>query len=66
VAAIGVFGLCFYVDYASYVASMAWTMLPLCFSMLASLACTMWFFYGLDYAFAYACFYDTSMGHYTW
>jgi hypothetical protein len=26
----------------------------------------MWFFYGLDYAFGYACFYDTSMGHYTW
>jgi hypothetical protein len=23
-------------------------------------------FYGLDYAFVYACFYDTSMGHYTW
>jgi hypothetical protein len=28
-------GLCFDVDYASYVASMAWTMLPLCCSMLA-------------------------------
>jgi hypothetical protein len=26
----------------------------------------MWNFYGLNYAFAYACFYDTSMGHYTW
>jgi hypothetical protein len=35
----------------------------LCF---ASMAWAMWFFYGLDYAFAYACFYDTSMGHYTW
>jgi hypothetical protein len=23
-------------------------------------------FYGLNYAFAHACFYDTSMGHYTW
>jgi hypothetical protein len=22
--------------------------------------------YGLNYEFAYACFYDTSMGHYTW
>jgi hypothetical protein len=46
--------LCFYVDSASYVASMAWTMLPLCCSMLATMAWTMWFFYGLDYAFAYA------------
>jgi hypothetical protein len=55
VAVIGdVCGLCFYVDSASYVASMAWTMLPLCYSMLASMAWTMWFFYGLDYAFAYA------------
>jgi hypothetical protein len=26
----------------------------------------MGFFYGLDYAFAYTCFYDTSMGHFTW
>jgi hypothetical protein len=34
--------------------------------MLASMAWTMWFSYGLDYAFAYACFYDTSMGHCTW
>jgi hypothetical protein len=25
-----------------------------------------WCFCGLDYAFAYACFHDTSMGHYTW
>jgi hypothetical protein len=23
-------------------------------------------FYGLNYAFVYACFYDTAMGHYTW
>jgi hypothetical protein len=23
-------------------------------------------FYGLNYAFAYACFYDASMGHCTW
>jgi hypothetical protein len=30
------------------------------------LAWTMWSFYGLNYAFAYACFHDTSMGHYTW
>jgi hypothetical protein len=34
--------------------------------MVASMAWTMWSFYGLNYAFAYACFYDTSMGHYTW
>jgi hypothetical protein len=27
---------------------------------------TMWRFYGLKYVSAYACFYDTSMGHYTW
>jgi hypothetical protein len=55
-------GLCFYVDYAPYVAPTAWTMLPLCCSVVASVAWTMWSFY----AFAYACFYDTSMGHYTW
>jgi hypothetical protein len=30
-----------HVDYASYVASMAWTMLSLCCSMLASMAWTM-------------------------
>jgi hypothetical protein len=54
VAVIGdVCSLCFYVDYPSYVVSMAWTMLPLCCSMLASMAWTMWFFYGLDYVFAY-------------
>jgi hypothetical protein len=34
--------------------------------MVASMAWTVWCLYGLDYAFAYACFYDTSMGHYTW
>jgi hypothetical protein len=34
--------------------------------MLASMAWSTSFFYGLDNAFAYACFYDTSMGHYTW
>jgi hypothetical protein len=67
VAVIGlVCGLCFYVDYAPCVAPMAWTVLPLCCSMLASMAWTMWFFYGLNYAFAYACFYGTSMGHNTW
>jgi hypothetical protein len=38
----------------------------LCCSMVASLAWTMWGFYGLNYAFAYACFCDTPMGHYTW
>jgi uncharacterized membrane protein len=55
VAVIGdVCSLCFYVDYAFYVVSMAWTMLPLCCSMLASMAWTMCFFYGLDYVFAYA------------
>jgi hypothetical protein len=26
----------------------------------------LWFFYDLNYVFAYACFCDTSMGHYTW
>jgi hypothetical protein len=34
--------------------------------MVASMAWTMWSFYGLNYAFAYACFHDASMGHYTW
>jgi hypothetical protein len=43
---------------------MAWTRLPLCCSMLASMAWTMWFFYGLNYVFACACFHDTSIGHY--
>jgi hypothetical protein len=38
----------------------------LCCSMLASMAWTLWSFYGLENAFAYACFYNTSMGHYTW
>jgi hypothetical protein len=67
VAVIGhVCGLCFYVDYAPCVAPMAWTVLPLSCSMLASMAWTMWFFYGLNYAFAYACFFGTSMGHNTW
>jgi hypothetical protein len=28
--------------------------------MGVSLACTMWCFYGLNYAIAYACLYDTS------
>jgi hypothetical protein len=59
-------GLCFYVNYALYVAPMAWTMLPLCCSMVASMAWTMWCLYCLNYAFAYACFYDTSMGYYSW
>jgi hypothetical protein len=30
------------------------------------MAWTLWCSYGLNYAFAYACYYDTSMGHYTW
>jgi hypothetical protein len=34
--------------------------------MVASMVWTMWSFYGLNYAFAYACFHDTSRGHYTW
>jgi hypothetical protein len=43
VAVIGhVCGLSFYVDYAPYVALMAWTLLPLCCSMLASMACMAW------------------------
>jgi hypothetical protein len=60
------------VDYASMwtmlpmLLPMAWTMLPLCCSKIASMAWTMWCFYGLNYAFAYACSYDTSMGHYMW
>jgi hypothetical protein len=33
---------CFYVDYAPYIAPMAWTRLPLCCSMVASMAWTMW------------------------
>jgi hypothetical protein len=42
VAVIGyVCGLCFYVDYAPYVAPVAWTMLPLCCSMVVSMAWTM-------------------------
>jgi hypothetical protein len=39
-------------------------MLLLCLGYVApmgvSLACTMWCFYGLNYAIAYACLYDTS------
>jgi hypothetical protein len=27
---------------------------------------TVWSFHGVNYAFACACFYETSMGHYTW
>jgi hypothetical protein len=53
------------VDYDPFVDPMAWTMSPLCCSMVASMAWTMWCFYGLNYVFAYACFYDTSMDHYT-
>jgi hypothetical protein len=30
------------------------------------MAWTMWCCYDLNYVFAYACFYDTSMGHYKW
>jgi hypothetical protein len=49
-----------------------WTMLAMllwhgrCCSLVASVAWTMWCLYGLNYAFTYACFYDTSIGHYTW
>jgi hypothetical protein len=56
------------VDYAS-----VWTMISmlrlghgLYCSMVASMAWNLWCFYGLNYAFTYPCFYDTSMGHYTW
>jgi hypothetical protein len=41
-------------------------MLPLCCSMVASMAWTMLCFYRLNYAFAYACLYVTSLGQYTW
>jgi hypothetical protein len=60
------------VDYASLwtmipmLLPMAWTMLPLVLFMVASMAWTMWSLYGLNYEFAYACFYDTFMGHYMW
>jgi hypothetical protein len=45
-------------------AASMWTMLPMLLvlpgvAMLASMAWTMSFFYGLEYAFAYACYYDT-------
>jgi hypothetical protein len=69
VAVIGyVCGLCFYVDYAPYVAPVAWTMLPLCCFMVAYMACILCGFYGLNYVLTYACFYDTSLDHYwyTW
>jgi hypothetical protein len=46
--------------------SMPWTMLPWHCSKVASMALTMWCFYGLDYAFAYACVNAASMGHHTW
>jgi hypothetical protein len=56
-------GLWFSEDCAS---PLAWTMLHLCYSTAASVAYSMWCFNGLDYAFAYACFYCTSVGHCTW
>jgi hypothetical protein len=58
---LGVLALyrCFFVGYATYVAPMAWNMLPLCCSMVASMAWTMWRFHGLSYEFAYACFFYT-------
>jgi hypothetical protein len=50
-----------------YVAQIAWTVLPLCCSMVASDQDLDYVVpHGQNYLSAYTCFYDKFMGHRTW